>query len=170
MIKTDFGLIIKYDLVYHVIITVPSTYEGKTCGLCGNFNYNANDDFQLPDGKTTKDLLTFGSAWKVSVPEVVCDDGCSGDICPNCDEKKKARFQGECEILINPEGPFFYCQKIIDPNSYFRDCVFDTCMSDGDSKVLCHSIAAYVADCQNIGIEIKNWRTPTFCRKYSVDS
>ncbi|XP_023659724.2 IgGFc-binding protein-like [Paramormyrops kingsleyae] len=163
VIKTDFGLTIKYDLVYHVIITVPSNYEGKTCGLCGNFNYNANDDFQLPDGKTTKDLLTFGLAWKVSVSGVVCDDGCSGDICPNCDEKKKARFQGECEILINPEGPFSYCQKIIDPNSYFRDCVYDTCMSDGDNKMLCHSIAAYVADCQNIGIEIKNWRTPTFC-------
>ncbi|XP_048849978.1 IgGFc-binding protein-like [Brienomyrus brachyistius] len=163
VIKTDFGLTIKYDLVYHVIINVPSNYEGKTCGLCGNFNYNANDDFQLPDGKTTKDLLTFGSAWKVSVSGVVCDDGCSGDICPNCDEKKKAVFQGECEILRNPNGPFANCQNFIDPNSYFSDCVFDTCMSDGDKNVLCHSIAAYVADCQNIGIEIKNWRTPTFC-------
>nr|XP_023659488.1 IgGFc-binding protein-like isoform X1 [Paramormyrops kingsleyae] len=36
-------------------------------------------------------------------------------------------------------------------------------MSDRDHKMLCHSIAAYVADCQNIGTEIKNWRTPTFC-------
>lgn len=45
VITTDFGLRVTYDLVYHVIVTVPGNYRDKTCGLCGNFNSNKNDEF-----------------------------------------------------------------------------------------------------------------------------
>ncbi|XP_041740718.1 IgGFc-binding protein-like [Coregonus clupeaformis] len=81
VITTDFGLRVTYDLVYHLIVTVPGNYRDKTCGLCGNLNDNKNDEFQLPDGNITKDLMTFGAAWKISVPHVVCEDGCSGEFC-----------------------------------------------------------------------------------------
>ncbi|XP_041757989.2 IgGFc-binding protein-like [Coregonus clupeaformis] len=163
VIITDFGLRVTYDLVYHVMVTVPGNYRGKTCGLCGNFNDNKNDEFQLPDGKITKDLLTFGAAWKISVPHVVCEDGCSGEFCPKCDANKKAIFEADCSIITNPKGPFAACHNVIDPASYFRDCVYDVCLSEGDRKVLCHSISAYMIDCQDFGVNISNWRTPTFC-------
>ena len=64
-----------------------------------------------------------------------------------------------------PVVPFAACLNVIDPESYFRDCVYDVCMGNGDRKMLCHSIAAYVSDCQDFGVAIKDWRTPTFCRK-----
>uniref|UniRef100_A0AAY5F3D3 VWFD domain-containing protein n=1 Tax=Electrophorus electricus TaxID=8005 RepID=A0AAY5F3D3_ELEEL len=163
VILTDFGLIVTYDMVYHVTITVPSSYHGKTCGLCGNFNGNKNDDFLLPDGKETKDVKTFGAAWKVPVPGVVCDDGCSGDVCPKCPENKKLVFEKDCSTIINPLGPFAACHNVINPESYFRDCVYDICMSDGDNNTICNSIAAYMTDCQNFGVTVKHWRTPTFC-------
>nr|XP_046181870.1 IgGFc-binding protein-like [Oncorhynchus gorbuscha] len=163
VITTDFGLRVTYDLVYHIIVTVPGNYRGKTCGLCGNFNDNKNDEFQLPDGKLTKDLLTFGAAWKISVPHVVCEDGCSGDFCPKCEAKKKLIFEADCSIITNPQGPFVACHNVIDPTSYFRDCVYDVCLSEGDRKVLCQSISAYMIDCQDFGVNISNWRTATFC-------
>ena len=168
VITTDFGLRVTYDLVYHIIVTVPGNYRGKTCGLCGNFNDNKNDEFQLPDGKVTKDLLTFGAAWKISVPHVVCEDGCSGEFCPKCEAKKKLIFEADCSIITNPQGPFVACHNVIDPTSYFRDCVYDVCLSEGDRKVLCQSISAYMIDCQDFGVNISNWRTATFCRKYLV--
>ena len=92
VIITDFGLKVTYDLVYHITVTVPGNYRGKTCGLCGNFNNDNKDDFQLPDGKAAKNLLTFGAAWTVGVPGVVTEDGCSGDHCPKCDDKKTVLF------------------------------------------------------------------------------
>ncbi|KAK6327240.1 hypothetical protein J4Q44_G00028850 [Coregonus suidteri] len=98
VIITDFGLRVTYDLVYHVMVTVPGNYRGKT--LC---------------------------------------------------------------IITNPKGPFAACHNVIDPASYFRDCVYDVCLSEGDRKVLCHSISAYMIDCQDFGVNISNWRTPTFC-------
>ncbi|XP_053087229.1 IgGFc-binding protein-like [Pangasianodon hypophthalmus] len=163
VIITNFGLRVAYDMVYQVIITLPGTYAGKTCGMCGNFNGNKNDEFLLPDGKETKDLKTFGAAWNVAVPGVVCDDGCSGDFCPKCPQNEKLAFEKDCSIITNPEGPFAACHSVINPESYFRDCVYDVCMSEGDQHMLCHSVAAYMTDCQTFGVKVKNWRTPTFC-------
>ncbi|KAI5630196.1 IgGFc-binding protein-like [Silurus asotus] len=163
VIITNFGLKVAYDMIYHVIITVPSTYLGKTCGMCGNYNGNKNDDFLLPDGIETKDIKTFGAAWKVAVPGVVCDDGCSGDFCPKCPEDKKLVFEKDCSIITNPEGPFAACHSIINPESYFRDCVYDVCMGESDQHMLCHSVTAYMTACQDYKVSIKSWRTPTFC-------
>ncbi|KAL6461279.1 hypothetical protein MHYP_G00312450 [Metynnis hypsauchen] len=163
VIATDFGLRVAYDMVYHVSITVPSSYLGKTCGMCGTYNGKKSDELLLPDGKVTSDIKAFGAAWKVAVPGVVCDDGCSGDFCPTCPADKKAVFEKDCSIITNPEGPFAACHSVINPESYFRDCVYDVCMGDGDKNMLCHSIAAYMIDCQNFGVTVKNWRTSTFC-------
>ncbi|CAL8298008.1 unnamed protein product [Lota lota] len=163
VILTDFGLRVTYDMIYHITITVPGNYREHTCGLCGNFNDNNADEFQLPDGKVTKDLLSFGAAWKVAVPGVVCEDGCSGDICPKCDASKKEVFEKDCQVLTDPQGPFAACHNVIDPASYYRDCVYDVCLAVGDRKVLCDSISAYMMDCQTFGVTILNWRTPAFC-------
>ncbi|XP_017338014.1 IgGFc-binding protein [Ictalurus punctatus] len=163
VISTNFGLRVAYDMIYHVTVTVPSTYLGKTCGMCGNYNGNKNDDFLLPDGKETKELKTFGAAWKVAVPGVVCDDGCSGDFCPKCSEDKKLIFEKDCSIITNPDGPFAACHSVINPDSYFQDCVYDVCTTEGDQHMLCHSIAAYMTACHDFEVHVNNWRTPTFC-------
>ncbi|XP_026999588.2 IgGFc-binding protein [Tachysurus fulvidraco] len=165
VIFTNFGLRVAYDMIYHVIITVPSTYLGKTCGMCGSYNGNKNDELLLPDGKAVEktDIITFGNAWKVAVPGIVCDDGCSGDFCPKCAEDQKVVFEKDCSIITNPEGPFAACHSVINPESYFRDCVYDVCMSKGDQHMLCHSVTAYMTACQDFKIPVKNWRTPTFC-------
>ncbi|XP_067468831.1 IgGFc-binding protein-like [Thunnus thynnus] len=163
VIVTDFGLRVTYDLVYHITISVPGNYRGKTCGLCGNYNGNKQDEFQLPDGNVTKDLQAFGAAWKVPVRDVVCEDGCSGDLCPKCDNSEKAVFEAKCAIITNPKGPFAGCHDIIDPAPYFRDCVYDVCMAKDDQATLCHSIAAYMLDCQDFGTKIESWRSPSFC-------
>ncbi|KAI4817690.1 hypothetical protein KUCAC02_011073 [Chaenocephalus aceratus] len=163
IIVTDFGLRVTYDLVYHVTITVPGTYSGRTCGLCGNFNNDKADEFQLQDGTITKDIQSFGAVWKVPVIGAVCEDGCIGDQCPVCDESKKAVIEAECAVISDPNGPFAACQGIIDPSSYFRDCVYDVCISENDPIMLCHSISAYMLDCQDFGAKIGNWRNATFC-------
>ena len=165
VIMTDFGLRVTYDLVYHVTVTVPGNYNGRTCGLCGNFNNDKADDFQLPGGSVTKDPQAFGAAWKVPVPGATCVDGCRGDECPKCDDSKKAALEAKCAIITNPKGPFAACHDVIDPNAYFRDCVYDVCMAKDDQSMLCHSIAAYMLDCQDVGAKIQNWRSASFCRE-----
>ncbi|XP_059206328.1 IgGFc-binding protein-like [Centropristis striata] len=163
VIVTDFGLRVTYDLIYHVTITVPGNYNGRTCGLCGNFNNDKGDDFQLPDGNLTKEARAFGAAWKVPVPGAICEDGCNGEECPKCDSSKKAAIEAKCSLITNPKGPFAACHDTILPSSYFRDCVYDVCIAKDEQSMLCQSIAAYMSDCQHFGAKIENWRNASFC-------
>uniref|UniRef100_A0A8C4T5G8 IgGFc-binding protein-like n=1 Tax=Erpetoichthys calabaricus TaxID=27687 RepID=A0A8C4T5G8_ERPCA len=165
IIETNFGLIVTYDLVYHVTVTVPGNYRDKMCGLCGNFNGEKKDDFKLPTGSLAPNAQVFGGAWKINIPEVVCDNGCSEGNCPVCSTDRQAIFKdlNYCGLIISSTGPLAACFAVINPESYFSDCVYDVCMSNGDLNIVCNSIQAYVTDCQQAGVNIQNWRTPSFC-------
>lgn len=169
-IKTDFELTVTYDLVYHVTVAVPGNYKGKVCGLCGNYNDDKKDDFSHPNGVILKDVNSFGASWKVNIPGVTCTNGCTAAQCPNCKAPHKALFSQStyCGIMTAPNGPFKTCHKQLDPKLFFDDCVFDVCASNGEGTVLCNSVAAYAFSCHKAGVDIKNWRTSSFCRKLFV--
>ncbi|XP_015232371.1 PREDICTED: IgGFc-binding protein [Cyprinodon variegatus] len=164
VISTNFGLVVTYDLVYHVTVTVPGNYRGKVCGLCGNFNGDKQDDFQMSNHQVTNNVNMFGKSWQINIPNVVCENGCEGNNCPNCDTAHKAVFSKPtyCGIIAASKGPFAACHSKIDPQLYFDDCVFDLCASNGEENVLCDSIAAYAYNCHLAGVDV-DWRTPSFC-------
>ncbi|KAM9852132.1 IgGFc-binding protein [Aulostomus maculatus] len=163
IVRTDFGLTVLYDTVYYVEVIVPSTYQGKMCGLCGNYNKNAGDDYTLPDGKQTRNVDEFGKAWVVDLPEHVCG-GCGGQ-CPVCEEAKATLYgkRDACGIMREPDGPFKACHSKIDPATYVSHCVFDVCATDGNKDTLCNSVQAYALACQNAGVQIQPWRSSSFC-------
>ncbi|XP_066062040.1 IgGFc-binding protein-like [Chamaea fasciata] len=163
LLRTDFGLVVHYDLVQHVMVTVPQTYMGRLCGLCGNYNGQRNDDFQLSSGQLAPDATAFGSAWKTT--DTPCDDTCPKDECSTCPEEKVAVLQrpNYCGLLTAPEGPFGSCHRMIDPIPYSQSCIHDLCMMGGDTHVLCQNIQSYVTMCQHAGVTVGAWRTPSFC-------
>lgn len=48
---------------------MPSTYLGLVRGLCGNYDKNKRNDFMLPNGSFTQNLLVFGNSWEVKAKE-----------------------------------------------------------------------------------------------------
>lgn len=168
IVRTDFGLTVLYDTVYYVEVIVPSTYQSKMCGLCGNYNKKNDDDFILPGGKLTNNVDDFGKAWVVDLPGYVCG-GCGGQ-CPVC-EQAKATLYGKpdsCGIISAPNGPFKACHSTIDPAVYVSHCVFDVCAMDGNKDTLCNSVQAYALACQSAGVQIQPWRSASFCRKLHI--
>uniref|UniRef100_K7FN87 VWFD domain-containing protein n=1 Tax=Pelodiscus sinensis TaxID=13735 RepID=K7FN87_PELSI len=165
LVQTDFGLTVSYDLVYQARVTVPVNYQGQTCGLCGNYNGRRDDEFLLPGGRLAPNMAAFGSAWKVPVPGAACEDGCSGNSCPVCEERKKDVFKQRhyCGVLTAPDGPFAACHGTVSPSVYFNNCLYDVCLANGDSPVLCQSIHSYVTACQEAGASIQPWRSTSFC-------
>ncbi|KAK2880802.1 hypothetical protein Q8A67_018070 [Cirrhinus molitorella] len=165
IIKTGFGLRVTYDLSYYVTVTIPGNYRNKTCGLCGNFDGVPSNDFSLPDGNVTKDVNVFGRAWKVDIPGAVCEDGCEGSTCLDCDPRLKAIFEKPpyCGVLVDSNGPFAACHAVLNPTVYLNDCVFDTCASDGNNSVVCDSVARYASSCCAAGVIIQRWRNDSFC-------
>ncbi|CAM4711688.1 unnamed protein product [Leuciscus chuanchicus] len=158
-VSTDFGFSVSYGGSWAVNIIVPAEYSGVTCGLCGNFNGQRNDDFMMPSGALDRSADQFGASWKVE-DELPCNDGC-GNNCPLCQDQTTSRSL--CDIIRSSEGPFSFCHVYVDPEAYFNDCVFDVCLSGNRNDVLCRSIQTYASACQSNNAIIYPWRESTSC-------
>ncbi|GCB82596.1 hypothetical protein scyTo_0022034, partial [Scyliorhinus torazame] len=162
-LETDFGLRVTYDWRSRISVTLPSTYTGSVCGLCGNFDGNRDNDLTTKDGKSTNNPTTFGKSWQVdSTPG--CSHECRGK-CPQCDIVAKRRYESSefCGKIKDDKGPFRGCQSRVNPNEYFNDCLFDSCLYEGHRTVVCEAVAAYAAACQDSGVTIYQWRSKSFC-------
>ncbi|XP_016381115.1 alpha-tectorin-like [Sinocyclocheilus rhinocerous] len=158
-VSTDFGLSVGYSGSWAVDIIVPADYGGVTCGICGNFNGQSNDDFMTPSGALVRSADQFGASWKVE-DELPCNDGC-GNNCPLCQDQTTSRSL--CDIIRSSEGPFSFCHVYADPQAYFDDCVFDVCLSGNRNDVLCRSIQTYASACQSNNAVIYPWRESASC-------
>ncbi|KAG6922311.1 hypothetical protein G0U57_002931 [Chelydra serpentina] len=165
LVQTDFGLTVSYDLLYHTRVSVPGSYYGRMCGLCGNYKGQQDDKFLLPDGRVAPDSASFGSAWQVQIPEASCTDKCAGNSCPVCKKERKDVFKEHnyCGLLTAPDGPFAACHGTVSPTVYFNNCLDDVCLGNGDAQVLCQSIHSYVTACQEATVTIQPWRSASFC-------
>ncbi|XP_075948901.1 alpha-tectorin-like [Anarhichas minor] len=160
-VSAEFGLRVMYDGYSTVSVSVPPSYRQKTCGLCGNFNGNPNDDFHTPSGMMVTTPQEFGTAWKVA-SNYTCSDGC-GSSCPQCNNEQPARAQ--CEVIQASDGPLSFCHEEVNPAPYFSDCVFDVCVSGSQGQdLLCRAIQTYVSACQSANVRIYPWRQNTTCR------
>lgn len=65
MVSTGFGLRVKFDGDHRVEVTLPSSFQEKVCGMCGNYNGDQADDFLNPDGEMEPDSSSLGNSWQV---------------------------------------------------------------------------------------------------------
>ncbi|XP_037116970.1 zonadhesin, like isoform X3 [Syngnathus acus] len=160
-VSLDFGVTVRYDGNHFMDIKVIKDYKSLLCGLCGDYDDDAIDDFRKPDGSLTNSPNEFGNSWNTD-PE--CNKK-PNTTHPGCDaeEQKLYESSGYCGILLNKNGPFAACHAKINPNEYFKDCVFDLCVLNGTHAILCEAIEAYVNECQDRGVNIRPWRNETFC-------
>ncbi|NXA82099.1 ZAN protein, partial [Thryothorus ludovicianus] len=162
MVITDFGLRVKFDGKHRVEVTLPSTFGQKVCGMCGNFNGMAADDFQNPEGAMEPDSTSLGNSWEVSN-----NSSCSAGPLPtpSCNETDKQLISSShyCGLLTDTSGPFQVCHAVLSPISYFDTCFYDLCELGLDHKILCKSLQSYADACQALGVQIPVWRNATFC-------
>ncbi|XP_072311915.1 IgGFc-binding protein-like [Eucyclogobius newberryi] len=165
VVSTAFGLVVSYDANHYVKIKVPYSYQGATCGLCGNFNNDSNDDFQTPEGQIVS-AFDFGNSWQVpSADEPECEAVCEGLDCGQCPEDKEALFRNtdHCGILQDTSGPFAACHSVLSPAAYVEDCLYDLCLEGGQQRILCQALNVYASECQEKGVQLPRWRTAGFC-------
>uniref|UniRef100_A0A3P9AW61 VWFD domain-containing protein n=1 Tax=Maylandia zebra TaxID=106582 RepID=A0A3P9AW61_9CICH len=162
------GLIVIWDKKTTLMIKLRSTFKGKVCGLCGNFDGNIKNDFTTRNKEVVVDPLIFGNSWQVS-------PSCSSAQTPKdaCTlySHRQAWAVKHCSIIKS--AVFEACYSKVDPQQYFDACVRDTCAcnSGGDCECFCSAVAAYAAACNEAGVCVK-WRTPTicvFCDYYNPD-
>ncbi|XP_078295954.1 zonadhesin isoform X1 [Panthera onca] len=162
LLYTDFGLQIRYDGKHLAEVTVPSSYAGRLCGLCGNYNNNSLDDNLLLDKRPVASSDGLGVAWKF--PDY-SETGCfaKSPKPSRCQENRGANsWEKNCDVLMDPQGPFSQCHGVVPPQSSFASCVYGQCGTKGDTLTLCRSLQAYASLCAHAG-RAPSWRNGTFC-------
>lgn len=161
ILATDFGLRVSYDWNWRVEVTLPSSYHGAVCGLCGNMDRNPNNDQAFPNRTLAHSIPIWGGSWRVPGWDPLCWDECQG-FCPTCPEDLLEEYQGPgfCgPLAADAKGPFAACHAHVAPESFFEGCVLDVCLGGGAHDILCQALANYAAACQAAGIAIEDWRT-----------
>ncbi|XP_059510645.1 von Willebrand factor isoform X1 [Stegostoma tigrinum] len=148
-----------WDKGTRISVQLQGQYKGKVCGLCGNFDGNANNDLVGSGNQLEIEPIDFGNSWTV---KHLCADAyqtpspCSGN------SLKQTLVENSCDIIKS--GLFSECAQLIDPEPFWEICVYDTCSCDstGECLCLCNAIAAYAHECANLGVFVQ-WRTANLC-------
>ncbi|XP_041941221.1 alpha-tectorin-like isoform X1 [Alosa sapidissima] len=166
-VSTDFGLLVTYDANHYVRISVPYEYQNATCGLCGNFNFQPNDDFRTRGGQLVSSDVEFANSWKAEGDtDPGCQDvRCAGLACASCTHSQRTLYgnTAHCGILSNSVGPFASCHSRLSSQTFIENCVYDLCVGDGYQPILCQALNVYAAQCQQEGIQLGQWRSQGFC-------
>ncbi|CAI9167414.1 unnamed protein product [Rangifer tarandus platyrhynchus] len=158
-VETHSGVVVSWDRKTSVIIRLRHEYKGRVCGLCGNFDDNALNDFTTRSQSVVGDVLEFGNSWKFSPS---CPDAlASRDPC-TANPYRKSWAQKQCSIINS--ATFSACRSQVDSTRYYEACVSDACACDsgGDCECFCTAVAAYAQACHEAGVCV-SWRTPDVC-------
>uniref|UniRef100_A0A8C2HZ65 VWFD domain-containing protein n=1 Tax=Cyprinus carpio TaxID=7962 RepID=A0A8C2HZ65_CYPCA len=165
MLQTTFGLQVQVQLVplMQVYITVDQSFQGKTCGLCGNFNKVLSDDLKTPQGVVEGTAISFANAWKTqsNCPDRTerLDDPCSYSSDSEhyaehwCSQMKKESLFAQCHARVNPD-------------SYYKRCKYSSCTCEKSEDCLCTVFSSYARACAAKGIILQGWRE-IVCEKYT---
>ena len=140
-------------------VTVDPTFENKTCGLCGTFNHNSQDDFHTKSGSTESSVSVFTKNWMYKDSNINNDENCHKwtediDAC-SVFTAKRANAEKECAEIKSTTGPFRFCHKTVPPEEYYKMCRQDGCKCE---SCLCDVFASYAKVCMNKGIKVDDWR------------
>lgn len=65
IVSTQIGIKVLWDGISFLEVSAPTSYRGRLCGLCGNFNSLSKDDFENRKGRVMQDPQAFGQSWAV---------------------------------------------------------------------------------------------------------
>ncbi|KAL8211629.1 UNVERIFIED_CONTAM: Mucin-2 [Gekko kuhli] len=96
VVEASNGVMLIWDKKTTMFVKLTPNYKGKVCGLCGNFDDKANNDFTTRSQVQANNALDFGNSWK---RDSKCPD-VDADIEP-CDQKlhRKSWAEKECSLI-----------------------------------------------------------------------
>lgn len=65
LVTTQIGIKVLWDGISFIEVSASTSYRGRLCGLCGNFNSIAKDDFTTRRGRLLQEPYPFGQSWAV---------------------------------------------------------------------------------------------------------
>ena len=169
-VYTEDGITVKWDGDSYIDISMPKKFMNRVCGLCGNYNGVASDDFTLPNGIEALTPSEFGDHWKLKRSKVCKRHANTIRNTPQhamCFGWKLFRAHQICRRAFSDRS-ILPCRWKTPTNSYFKDCVTDVCQCPtGKQHCECGAIRSYFEKCSN---EVRGlrWKRKEKCGKFTV--
>ena len=156
VILSTSGVRVSWDGLYRVDVTVSTSWTERLCGLCGDYNGNANDDFRAPDDTLTNTPNEFGVSWQYATNSTRCAP--PPDPIP-CSPDLMTEAQSRCAFM--QQEPFSICNSVVDPLLFIESCEYDYCYCNDldQEECYCNALAAYAGACAANGVIVPNWRS-----------
>uniref|UniRef100_A0A3Q3JEZ7 Tectorin alpha n=1 Tax=Monopterus albus TaxID=43700 RepID=A0A3Q3JEZ7_MONAL len=144
-------------------ISLSTLFYNITCGLCGVFNNNATDDLRLPNGRLAESTEQFTESWQSIADDITCNGDCD-DLYRMCTDLRLYQSPWMCGNINDPgNSSFLACHTVVNPSPFFRNCLYNMCVKEGNRSALCSSLQAYATACQDAQVSLTYWRSATNC-------
>ncbi|CAI5665015.1 unnamed protein product [Oreochromis niloticus] len=166
MLQTSFGLQIQIQHVplMQIYVSLEQSYREKTRGLCGNYNMIQSDDMKTPQGMVEGKEGSFSNSWKI---DYTCKDG-QGRLDDPCslsmENEKYAKHW--CALLRQSNSTFARCHSVMDPEIYYKRCIYASCNCEKTEDCLCAVFSSYARACASKGVFLTDWRKDA-CNKHT---
>ncbi|XP_063293570.1 mucin-6 [Pelobates fuscus] len=129
--------------------------------LCGNFNSKTEDDFLSSSGIVEGTVTVFVDSWKATSN---CKPATNIDFNP-CSMSISNQIYAEthCSLLVKKGSLFEQCRTLVDPEPYYKRCVYEACNYQETINYICSAMGSYARACASQGLVLKNWRHSTNC-------
>ncbi|KYO44719.1 hypothetical protein Y1Q_0016835 [Alligator mississippiensis] len=160
----EHGFVVKIDISGNIQILLEDKHYNKTCGLCGDFNSFAEDDFRTQEGTLVKNSYDFANSWALDSEDEQCRRvPAPSNTCNISSDMADKDVMQKCQLL-QTSLVFSRCHHQIDPEPFINLCEKDMCTCAQDMSCHCPTFLEYARSCAHQGVILDGWPEDSLCR------
>uniref|UniRef100_A0A8C6E4J9 von Willebrand factor n=1 Tax=Moschus moschiferus TaxID=68415 RepID=A0A8C6E4J9_MOSMO len=159
----SYGFVARIDGNGNFQILLSDRHFNKTCGLCGDFNIFAEDDFRTQEGTLTSDPYDFANSWALSSEEQRCPRVSPPSSSCNISSELQKGLWEQCQLL-KTASVFARCHALVDPEPFVALCERMLCACAPGLRCPCPVLLEYARACAQQGMLLYGWADHSSCR------
>ncbi|XP_062990456.1 von Willebrand factor isoform X2 [Elgaria multicarinata webbii] len=160
----EHGFVAKADISGNIYLILADKHYNKTCGLCGNFNSFAEDDFMTQEGTLEENSYNFANSWAMSSEEKRCQRVTPPSRTCNISSEFADKDAIENCQLLRTSTVFSKCHHLVDTEQFISLCEEDMCRCAQDKNCHCPVFLEYARNCAQQGVILEGWPASSACR------
>ncbi|KAM5263526.1 von Willebrand factor [Ctenodactylus gundi] len=158
-----YGFVARIDGNGNFQVLLSDRHFNKTCGLCGDFNIFAEDDFRTQEGTLTSDPYDFANSWALSSGEQRCIRASPpSSPCNNSSREMQKALWEQCQLLKSA-SVFARCHPLVDPEPFVALCEDSLCRCTQELRCACPALLEYARTCAQEGLVLYGWMDHSTC-------